>query len=88
MSKGWAGGSSRAQRQQRGAVLLRDGGLCQLKLDNCDVYATQVHHRHGINVSGKVVTNLDDLEAACATCNRQVGDPTHTDPDPDPRTKW
>lgn len=90
MSKGWQGGSTWAQRKQRSDVLFRDGGLCQLKLDGCAVYADQVHHKHGITVSGKVVTNLDDLEAACGNCNRKVGDPTaQGDPDPNPpRTNW
>lgn len=90
MSKGWAGGSTRAQRKQRNDVLFRDGGLCQLKLAGCQVYATQVHHKHGINVSGKVVANLDDLEAACAPCNRDVGEPNAgTSPTPNPpATNW
>lgn len=54
------------------------------------MYATHVHHKHGIAVSGKVVANLGELEAACARCNLKAGDPTeHGDPDPrPPRTKW
>lgn len=98
MSRGWAGGSSRAQRRQRAQVLQRDGGLCQLRIppdpsdpeDKCQVYATHVHHKRGITVSGKVVTNLDDLESACERCNLKVGDPTqHGDPEPNPpRTRW
>ena len=89
MSKGWAGGSTRAQRKQRSDVLFRDGGLCQLKLAGCTIYATAVHHKRGINVSGKVVANLDDLEAACVNCNTAAGDPTTTSPPPNPpRTDW
>jgi 5-methylcytosine-specific restriction endonuclease McrA len=99
VSKGWKGGSSRAQRKQRAAVLRRDGGLCQLRIpidpadsqdEGCEVYATHVHHKRGISVSGKVVANLDDLEAACARCNLKAGDPTeHDDPEPNPpRTRW
>lgn len=99
MSRGWAGGSSRAQRRQRAQVLQRDGGLCQLRIplnprdpddDGCEVYANQVHHKHGITVSGKVVANLDELEAACERCNLKAGDPIqHRDPEPNPpRTKW
>lgn len=99
MSKGWEGGSSRAQRRQRSDVLRRDGGLCQLKIprdpddpgdDGCEVYATHVHHKRGITISGKVVANLNDLEAACARCNLKAGDPTKLgDPEPNPpRTRW
>lgn len=99
MSKGWAGGSTRAQRRQRSAVLERDGGMCQLKIardpadpedEGCAGYATHVHHKRGITISGKVVANLDDLEAACERCNLKAGDPTkHGDPEPNPpRTTW
>lgn len=88
MSKAWSGGSTRAQRQQRSDVLFRDGGLCQLQLEGCEVYATTSHHKRGIAVSGKVVANLDDLQAACGHCNREVGDPTKTDPEPEPNTDW
>lgn len=89
MSKGWEGGSTRAWRKQRSEVLLRDGGLCQLQLDDCDVYATQVHHRAGITVTGKVVTDPTLLEAACESCNNQLGDPSKADPPPNPpATQW
>ena len=88
MSRAWAGGSSRAQRRQRSQVLLRDGGLCQLKLNGCQTHADQVHHKRGITTTGKVVANLDDLQAACGPCNWAVGDPTTTDPAPEPRTNW
>jgi 5-methylcytosine-specific restriction endonuclease McrA len=84
MSKAWAGGSTRAWRKLRSEVLLRDGGLCQLKLDGCEVYATQAHHVKGKGISD----NPADLEAACAHCNQQVGDPTRTDPEPQPNTDW
>lgn len=90
MSKAWAGGSSRAQRQQRADVILRAGGLCELQLEGCDVYATTSHHVNGIKVSGKVVANPAlELKAACAHCNQEVGDPTRNDPDPHPpATQW
>ncbi|HEY9354226.1 MAG TPA: hypothetical protein VIP28_13280 [Nocardioides sp.] len=52
------------------------------------MYATTSHHKRGIAVSGKVVANLDDLQAACGHCNREVGDPTKTDPEPEPNTDW
>lgn len=87
MSKGWAGGSTRAWRQLRSQVLFRDGGLCQLKLEGCDVYADQVHHLDGV-AQGTIVSP-DRLTSACGSCNRQVGDPTRRDPQPNPpRTNW
>lgn len=70
-------------------MILRDGGLCQLRLEGCDVYATTAHHKHGIKVSGKVVADLSHLEAACASCNQEIGDPTTNDPPPNPpATQW
>lgn len=87
MSKGWQGGSTRAWRQLRSQVLFRDGGLCQLQLEGCDVYADQVHHKDGVQL-GKI-TSPDRLEAACASCNQKAGDPTKADPEPNPpRTNW
>lgn len=89
MSKGWAGGSTRAQRKQRAAVLRRDQWTCQINGPRCTTRATVVHHTKGIKVSGKVVTNLTDLEAACERCNWDAGDPTDTTPPPNPpRTDW
>jgi 5-methylcytosine-specific restriction endonuclease McrA len=84
MSTRWQGGSDRAWRRRRAEIILRDGGLCQLKLDGCEVYATQVHHVRGRGISEEPA----DLVAACAPCNRAVGDPTRTDPEPEPRTQW
>jgi 5-methylcytosine-specific restriction endonuclease McrA len=48
------------------------------------VYADQVHHRKGKGISDQPA----DLEAACSTCNNAVGDPTKTDPEPEPNTDW
>lgn len=84
MSKAWAGGSTRAWRKLRAEVLFRDGGLCQLMLEGCEVYADQVHHRKGKGIS----ENPADLEAACGTCNNTAGDPTKADPEPEPNTQW
>lgn len=86
MSKGWAGGSTRAWRRVRRVVLARDGYRCRLKIKGtCVGTATHVHHvrgkRHG-----------DDprwLVAACAPCNLKVGDPARTpDPPATPITQW
>jgi len=73
MSRSWATGSTRAWRRVRAAVLVRDGGLCQLRLDGCTGVATHVHHTAGRSVTG------DDprfLLASCAHCNLSLGDPT------------
>lgn len=88
MSRGWAGGSTRAWRQFRSAILYRDGGLCQLKLEDCDVYAGQVHHLDG--VAAGLICAPDRAVAACQSCNNKIGDPAkHGDPEPNPpRTNW
>lgn len=85
MSEGWGSGSTRAWRLLRERVLVRDGHLCQLRLDVCTVKATHVHH-----TLGKTVTGDDPryLVAACAPCNLKTGDPTRHDPLPQPRTDW
>ena len=86
MSKAWAGGSTRTWRKLREQVLARDGYTCRIKVPGvCRTHADQVHH-----VLGK--RRGDDPDycvAACAPCNRAVGDPTET-PDPEPRvsTQW
>lgn len=87
MSKGWATGSTRAWRRLRAQRLHLDGGLCTLNLDGCTTRATQVHHLDGIQ-AGKITT-LDRLTSACENCNLKAGDPTRTDPQPNPpRTNW
>ena len=84
MSKGWEGGSTRAWRRTRLAVLKRDRYRCQLKLQGCTTMAHHVHHTKGKAMG-------DDpahLVAACAACNLKVGDPTKTDPAPIPWSGW
>jgi 5-methylcytosine-specific restriction endonuclease McrA len=88
VSKGWSGGSTRAWRTLRAAVLARDKGLCQLKIEGVCVHRSDpmhVHHRLG-------KARGDDpryLVSACAPCNLHVGDPMRA---PDPPavavTKW
>lgn len=86
MSKAWGKGSTRRWRTIRATVLARDGYRCRIQLPGtCTSKATHVHHTHGRNVTG------DDpryLVAACAECNLAVGDPTKTNPQPTPRTRW
>ena len=86
MSEGWAGGSTRAWRRTRAAVLARDGYRCRLKLDVCVGVATHAHHTRGKAYG-------DDprfLVAACAPCNLKTGDPTRAKGDPpcSPVTQW
>lgn len=87
MSRAWAGGSTRAWRRTRAAVLARDRELCQLRIPGiCTVHATDVHHTKGRALTG------DDpkyLVASCEACNLRIGDPsTAQDPKPAPRTAW
>lgn len=87
MSKGWQGGSTRAWRTFRSQILFRDGGLCQLKLDGCAVYANEVHHLDGVKAG--LICKPERAVAACQSCNNQAGDPTKHDPKPNPpRTNW
>jgi hypothetical protein len=101
MSRSWQGGSTRAWRTLRAAVLLRDGGLCQIrtpgtwivkrtgKQARCLVRASVVHH-----VLGKARTGDDMryLQAACAPCNLHVGEPLRAGAKRNPRprvvTQW
>jgi 5-methylcytosine-specific restriction endonuclease McrA len=84
MSRSWQGGSTRAWRRVRAAVLLRDRGTCQLQLPGCTGLATCVHHTRGRAVTG------DDpgwLVASCAHCNLVVGEP-QMNPRPRGGTQW
>lgn len=88
MSKGWERGSSRAWRKYRSEVLFRDGGLCQLRLDGCEVYARQVHHLDGVR-AGLIPADPTRCVAACQPCNQKAGDPTTNNPQPHPpTTNW
>lgn len=87
-TKGWAGGSTRAWRTLRAAVLARDKGMCQLKIVGVCVQRSDPMHVH--HTLGKA--RGDDpryLVAACAPCNLHVGDPMRAaDPPAVPVTKW
>lgn len=86
MSRSWEGGSTRAWRRVRAAVLIRDGHRCQLRVPGvCTTRATQVHHTVGREVSGDDPAHL---VAACQPCNGHVGDPRRHDPPPSPRGWW
>jgi len=84
VSRSWKGGSTRAWRRTRRAVLERDRYRCQLQLPGCTGRATVAHH-----VKGKAMgDDPKDLLAACSNCNGKVGDPTRHDPDPTPWHGW
>jgi 5-methylcytosine-specific restriction protein A len=89
MSKAWAGGSTKAWRNVRAAVLIRDRHQCQLQLPGvCIGVATHAHHTQPRAVVGD---NPVHLLAACAPCNTSYGDPAqpkYGDPRPRPRTTW
>lgn len=85
MSKAWRSGSTPAWRRIRLAVLQRDGGCCQLKLDGCTTRATEVHHTRSRQVTGDDPAHL---LASCRNCNQRVGDPTKADPAPSTRQWW
>lgn len=100
VSRSWEGGSTTAWRKLRAQILAANQhtnrGLCQLNVGEycgrhhkpcrgvCTGRATEVHHLRGKREG-------DDprfLVAACAACNRHVGDPTATSPAPTPRSRW
>jgi hypothetical protein len=89
MSGSWAKGSTRRWRRIRATILLanqaENAGRCTLNIPGvCAGAATQVHHTKGKAYG-------DDprhLVAACAPCNRHVGDPTRTNPTPRRVSKW
>ena len=88
MSKGWAGGSTRAWRKYRARILDRDHQICQLKLDGCKTWANEVHHLDGRN-AGLMPADTTRCVAACQPCNGRAGDPTTTSPPPNPpATNW
>jgi hypothetical protein len=77
VSAAWEGGSTRAWRRLRAAVLeenrVKNGGRCRAQcVDICTTIATSAHHTLGRNVTG------DDprhIVAICADCNLHIGDP-------------
>lgn len=89
MSGRWVGGSTRAWRTVRAAVLARDDYRCQMQTSaECVGTASTVHHTQPREVVG------DDpayLISACKPCNYGWGSPTdpkHGDPPAQGRTAW
>jgi 5-methylcytosine-specific restriction endonuclease McrA len=48
--------------------LARDGGICQLRLKGCTITATAADHIIDI-ADGGAPYALENLQAACASCN-------------------
>lgn len=85
---GWGGGSTRAWRAVRAAVLARDGNVCKIRIPGTCVNQSEPMHVH--HTRGKA--HGDDpayLVAACAPCNLKIGEPAlNADPPCRPITKW
>lgn len=62
--------------KKKAIVLLRDGGLCVLRLTGCLVEATVADHRanRGQGGAGKRLDELSNLIAACVLCNGRKED--------------
>lgn len=86
MSKAWERGSTTAWRKLRAAVLLRDGGVCQLQLPGvCTGTATHVDHIVPKGAGGP--DEPSNLRASCAPCNLHRGEDLGN-PEPRPVTRW
>jgi 5-methylcytosine-specific restriction endonuclease McrA len=69
---GWAGSTRRGRlpgnwRAIRQRVLDRDGGVCQIRLDGCTGWATEVDHIVPGDDHGE-----HNLRAACQSCNART----------------
>lgn len=70
---GWTGRSHAQGAQHRAwrtAVLKRDKGICQLKLNGCTVRATEADHITNVKSGGEKY-NVDNGRAACTHCHKQ-----------------
>jgi len=97
----WSGGSTRAWRALRAAVLARDGYRCRAHPTHCNAAGARPHAcagrapldggpgvaGHAHHTLGRKITR-DDLRfiiAACPPCNLAIGEPGARGPDPRPR---
>lgn len=94
MSESWAKGSTRAWRNTRERVLVRDRNRCRLQVAGVCVGTSapmHVHHMHG-KASGCKGCRADlatHLIATCAPCNLHVGNPAGgVDPPAVPVSRW
>lgn len=100
VSRSWPGGSTRAWRALREAVLTRDQGVCRAHVDGWCARRPGVHAcegrallagGHAHHTLGRAVTGDDPafIVAACEPCNLHIGDPsTLVDPRNVPVTRW
>lgn len=94
---GWDGGSTRAWRALRAAVLQRDQYRCRAHTDGwCDRSGRRTAHTctgaasHAHHTRGKALGDAPaHIVASCAACNLHIGDPMKA-PDPPciPITRW
>ena len=80
---GWKGGSTRAWRVIRRAVLERDGYRCQVEGPNCVGVATEADHLVPKSQGGSDM--MPNLRAACRPCNLARSDKPV---DPAPLGRW
>lgn len=64
-------GRKREYKKGRDKYLL-EHPVCEMRLDNCKIKATQVHHKKGR--VGKLLTEEAHFIAACENCHRTVED--------------
>ena len=62
------GGTWKRRRRQ---VMTRDGGFCQLRFSRCTGIATTLDHIIPVSRGGN--DSLDNLRAACSSCNQAKG---------------
>lgn len=83
------GGSTRRWRRTRHPILIRDRGLCQLRLPGCTLTATTIDHITPVSAGG--TDDPANLRASCAPCNTRRGDDQSLappDPPARPATSW
>ncbi len=73
----WSELPSRVRRRLRLAVFARDGYRCQLGLEGCTIAAEAADHIHDRATHGD---GMDNLQAACNSCNLKKGKPSAQDP--------
>jgi hypothetical protein len=104
MSKAWEGGSTRAWRRTRAAVLARDGYRCRAHPDGwCDRAGAKPHTctggaplhggpgvaGHAHHTQGRAAGDEQLIVAACPSCNLAIGEPANLNDRPiEGVTKW
>lgn len=90
MSQAWAGGSTRAWRRLRAAVLERDGARCQVLVDDqpCGQPAGTVGHLDPLSAGGHKLAPMHRLRAECARHNYSDGARLGNATRRQPRRSW